>query len=96
MVGWVPYREESLGRGAVEMQLHGGLQVVVGGVIVWPGGGDAALWLAQIPICLEHFGQVLGQAAAVVDNHSQLLHLQQGCRVLGGPQAWAPWEAATL
>lgn len=41
----------------------------------WPGGRDGATCLAQEPIGFENLGEVSGEAAAVVHDHTQLLDL---------------------
>lgn len=75
-VTWFPtYRQVGQSRGPIEADLHRCFLIISGIKGPWPGRWDGATGLTQEPIGFENLGEVSGEAATVVHDHTQLLDL---------------------
>lgn len=72
----VSHRQVDAGRRVVEQQLEGRVLVVEGGEAAGPRRRDGPT-LPQEPIGFKYLTQVGCQAAAIVDDDAQLLHLRK-------------------
>lgn len=83
-----PYREVGGGGQPVKVIPERLEAVNVGGEVPRPGLGEDGPGCPQHPVGLEGLLQVLGQAAAVVDDGPQLLHLWAPGPCCGGDPLW--------